>query len=92
MSGIEENPLFNSNGFRQISWFINIQSSINTRIISQQLQRDYSQTADEMRIGFGNIDGKIHGILDIVISIAGQPHQIRSPGFTFRQIADRFFH
>ena len=41
-----------------------------------------------MRIGFRNVHGEIRRILDGVISIRGQPHQISAPALHLYHVAD----
>ena len=42
-----------------------------------------------MRIGFRNVHGEIRRILDGVISIRGQPHQISAAALHLYHVADR---
>ena len=78
-------------GFRQITRFINIQTAGDRSVVCQQLQRDHCKGTDEVLIDLRDIDGEIDRILDAVISIAGKPHQISSPCFAFRHVAECFF-
>ena len=44
-----------------------------------------------MRICLGHIDCKVHGVLDAVVPIACQPHQISPARLAFGHVADGFF-
>lgn len=60
----------------QIPWPIYIQTPGDAQVVSQQLQRDHCQTGGKVLIRFGSVDDEIGGVLQRVVAVAGQAHQV----------------
>ena len=44
-----------------------------------------------MGIGFGNIDGEISAVLDVVVAVVGQAHDVCAAALAFHHVADHLF-
>ena len=75
----------------EISRFIHVQTLGNRHIVAQQLQRNYSQTADKVLVYFRHTDCEVHLILGFILSVSSQPHQICATALALQHIADGLF-
>ena len=87
IAGFKSVILFHRNAFGQISGLVHIQSFGDAEIISQKLQRHYSQAGGEMLVGLRNVDGEAGGIFNGLVSVGGETHYISTAASAFHQVA-----
>ena len=63
--------LFYGYAFGKISGLVHVQALGDAYIVAKQLQGDDGKAGGKVGIGFGNIDGEVHGVLNVVVSGAG---------------------
>ena len=81
--------LFYCHGFRQVPRLIHIQAFRNADIVYHQLQRHDGQAGRKILFCLRDIHREIRIVLNIIIAIQGQPHQVSAPALCLHHIAQR---
>ena len=87
-SVLPQSILLYRHGFSKVPGLIHVETFRKADIVSEKLQRDDGEAADEMLLLLGDVDREACGILYGVVAVARESHEIRAPGPTLRHVAE----
>ena len=89
-AGATDASLLYRDAFGEVAGLVDIQTLRDAHVIAEKLKGNHGKTADEVAVDLGDIDRKVVGILDIVVPVAGQAHEIGAAGLALGHVADGF--
>ncbi len=89
-AGATDASLLYRDAFGEVAGLVDVQTLRDAHVIAEKLKGNHGKTADEVAVDLGDIDRKVVGVLDIVVPVAGQAHEIGAAGLALGHVADGF--